>query len=805
MVDDMETSAPAPDQATRSGLTWRIAKWAGIVVAGLLVLAALTLLVLNTAPGRRFLVDRLSGYETATGLKIAVGGLDGSLYGKLTIRDLSISDTKGVFATAPQVDLDWSPFAFARSHVDIRSARAPLITLARLPVLKPVPSDPNAPTLPDLDIDIGTLKIAKLVLGAPITGTRRVMTLDGDVHIADGRAQLHSKAAALDGGDRLALTLDAVPDQDRMILDARLLAPTGGIVAGMAGLTQPLAVQIAGRGSWSAWQGRAQATLGGQKLADLDIHARSGTFTVKGPLHPGLIMTGPVERLTAPGLLVDLTTTLAKRSADTRLSLRSDALAVTASGLLDLANSRFGGVQVEAQLLTPGSIAPKLNGRDVHASLRLDGAFAQPVVEYKISAAALGFDTTIVQGLYAEGRARVDAKRILIPVSARIARVTGLNAATGGLLTNVTVNGDLALNGHTLLSDNLRIRSPQIDATAVVVADLSTGVYRAGLKGRVNNYQIQGVGIINLTTDLKLVTAPSGGFGLQGHFGLMTVRIDNASAADFLGGRTVVTGDIGFDPKGVFAVRDLRVAAPRFHLSGGQGSYRPDGSIAFTAQGNSTQYGPLAVVISGTIDRPLVRLRASRPIVGVQLSDVEAVVRGTGDGYAVTAHGGSPYGPFDADILVRTGKGPLTIDVHRARFAGILFAGLLRQAPAGPFIGTLTANGSGVTGVVTLAAAGAVQRAQISARANGARIPGQAGLVIDRAIIEATLTLYPRAPEIVADVQLAGGRQGEFMLQAARAKVNYRDGRGTAQLVANGNSGTAFRVAANALLSPDLY
>src|SRR5207249_406032 len=128
--------------------------------------------------------------------------------------------------------------------------------------------------------------------------------------------------------------------------------------------------------------------------------------------------------------------------------------------------------------------------------------------------------------------------------------------------------------------------------------------------------------------------------------------------------------------------------------------------------------------------------------------------------------------------LVRTGGGPLTIDVHRARFAGVDFAGTVRQVAAGPFAGRLTAVGSGINGVVDLSALGAVQRAHISARANGAHIPGNAGLVIDRAIVDATVTLYAKAPEIVADVQLAGVRQGEFFLQAARAKVNYVGGRG---------------------------
>ncbi|MFA6114755.1 MAG: translocation/assembly module TamB domain-containing protein [Sphingomonas sp.] len=797
---EVETVAPR-----RRFPVGRIAKWVAIVIAALLALAVLAAFALNTDPGRRFLVSKLSGYETASGLKVELGRLEGSLYGKLTIRDLKISDPKGVFATAPQVDLDWRPFAFIRNHADIRSASAPLITLARLPELKPVPSDPNAPTLPDIDIDIGKLKVDRLVLGAPVTGTRRLMTLDAVAHIADGRAQITGNAAALDGGDRLALVLDAVPDQDRLIVDARLNAPAGGIVAGMAGLTQPLVARIDGRGSWSSWQGQAQAMLGGKPLAALDLTGRNGTFTARGPLHPGLILAGPVERLTAPALLVDLTTTLAQRRANTKLSVRSDALAVTANGMIDLAQSRFEGLQVEASLLTPGSIAPNLNGRDVRASLRLDGAFARPLVDYKISAAAIGFDKTVVQGLYAEGRSRVDADRIIVPVAGRIARVTGLNAAAGGLLTKVTINGEFAISGDTILSDNLRIRSPQIDATAIVVADLSTGIYRAGLKGRINDYRIEGVGIINLTTDMNLVTVPSGGFGLQGRFGIVTVKLDNAGVADFLGGRAVIAGTISFDPKGVFRVQNLRVGAPNFRLSGGQGSYLPDGRIAFTAQGNSTQYGPLAVAVSGTAERPLIKVRASRPNVGVQLSDVVATIRGTGTGYAVIATGGSPYGPFNADVLIRTGGGPLTIDIHRARFAGVDFAGTVRQAPAGPFVGKLTANGSGITGTVALSAVGKVQRAQVSARANGAHIPGQAKLVIERAIVEATITLYAKAPEILADVQLAGVRQGNFLLQTARAKVNYQGGRGTAQLVANGQSGASFRIAANAQLSTDLY
>lgn len=802
MADDV---APPPAPASSPGSRWRrIAKWAAIVVGGLVALLAALLLGLNTDPGRRFLVDRLAGIETASGLSFDIGRIDGSIYGEMVIRDLRISDPKGVFAVVPRLELDWRPFAYLNNQVDIRSAEADLVRVLRLPALRATPADPDAPLLPDLDIDIGRLAIERLVLEAPVTGERRVASLSGRASIADGRAQIVADAAAVEGGDRLALRLDAVPEQNRLIIDARLRAPAGGIVGSLVGLQAPLTLDIGGRGTWADWQGRARATLGGQPLANLGIQARDGTFTVSGPTRPGLLLAGPVERLTAPNLFVNLTAALNERRADTRLSLRSQALAVAANGLVDLSENRFRDLRIEARLLRPGAIAEDLGGRDVRLSLLLDGPFATPVVRYQLQAAALGFDTTVVEGLRASGEARVDADRIVVPVSARAARITGLNAAVGGLLTNVAIDGSLAISGDTILSDNLRIRSDRINATAIVVADLSAGVYRGALKGRVNDYLIDGVGIINLETDVELVRRPDG-FGLQGRFAARTVRIDNAAAQGFLGGQALVTGRVSYDPQGTISVNQLRVVSPGLRISSGSGSYRPDGRIAFRATGVSDRYGPLAVVVSGTTQSPTIRVRAERPNLGIQLRDVDAVVRGTAAGYEVVASGQSAYGPFTTDVLIRSGAGPLAIEIDRLTFAGIDFAGRVVQTPAGPFAGTLRLTGSGIAGTVQLGAQDGVQRAQVSARANGARIPGDVPIAIERAIVEATLVLYPTAPLVVADIQAAGVRQGNLLVRTARARVNYRGGRGTAQLVAEGRSGQPFRIAANIALSPDLY
>ena len=381
----------------RRPLWQSILKWIALTLLGIVVLLGMILVGINTDPGRRFVADQLGGYTTASGLNIKVGRIDGSLYGHMILSDLRVSDPKGVFVTSPRLDVDWRPFDYLHHDIDVRSLDAALITLARQPALKATPSDPNAPLLPDLDIDIAHLRIDRFLIAKPLTGQVHVLSLGGTVHIANRRAQLSADAVALRapgvaGGDRLKLTLDAVPDANKLNVDIRLDAPTGGVVATIAGLKAPLTVRVGGKGSWASWQGHALATLGAGQLADLGVTERSGHIGIRGVTRPGLYLPGgAVDHLTAPALQVAIDTTLDQRKADTRIKLASSALAVDAGGLIDLASSRFSNFAVDAQLLTPGAIAPQLTGRDVAARVVLDGAFATPTVDYKLRAGAIGF------------------------------------------------------------------------------------------------------------------------------------------------------------------------------------------------------------------------------------------------------------------------------------------------------------------------------------------------------------------------------------------------------------------------------
>ncbi len=804
----MATAAePAPHVNRGRQRARAAAKWTGIGLIGLVVAILLFFVWLNSSLGHRFVVKQINQLEIASGLDIDVGRIEGSLFGELTLHDLSLKDPKGIFFIAPQATLDWRPLAYFRNRIDIKRLEIPRARLYRLPELKP--GVPDAPLLPDINVDIGQIKVNRLLIDPTVTGYRHLLSLAGSSRIDDGRAQVALDANAiagpnLPGGDKLALRIDAVPEANRLALGVRVEAPAEGFVAKLTGIDRPLIATIGGNGTWTNWRGRAKAILGGTEFANLAVAAKDGIFTVSGPMNPGLLMAEGIPRkLLSPQVQVNLTTSLDQRRADTRLSLTSPAIAVVANGMLDLGRSQFQDFKIAARLPRPEILGPNIDGTDLRVAMVLNGAFQTPFVAYDFQARTLSFNETTIELLQARGRAKVDPDRISIPVQARARRISGLDQSLGSLLTNVGVNGTINISGTRLVSDNLKIRSDKLNATIVLAADLAKGQYRAGIQGSVNNYLMEGIGLLDLTTDMDLFSAGSG-FGLKGRVSVRTRRIDNPTAAGVLEGNATASANVVMSPAGVITLGNVRLSSPGLRITSGGGTIRPDGRIDIRAAGISRAYGALAVVVTGTATQPRIELKAATPNFGIGLRDVTATVRAVQGGYEVSAKGLSDYGPFEADVTILSGRGPMTVEIRRLLFAGMTFTGRVVQTPAGPFAGTLAMTGEGLQGTIRLGAVGGYQSADIQASANGARIPGESPILIQRGIVEARIVLYPDAPHIVGDAQLAGVRSDNFFLARARAKIDYRGGNGTAGVFAEGTSGMPFRVAVNAALSPDL-
>ncbi|WP_293846132.1 hypothetical protein [Sphingopyxis sp.] len=219
-----------------------VLRWIGLSLLGLILLFALFLIGLNSDAGRRFVVTQVEKYEFENGMKIGIGRLDGSLYGRMVIRNFTLSDPTGVFLESPEVRVDWRPIRYFANHVDVRSATAATMTMRKMPAFKVVP-DTGEPLLPDLDIDVGALRVDRFIFEPAVAGERQEARLAGKIAIANRRAQITANAATIGAnakGDTLALLLDAVPEANRFDVTMNVTAPQGGVIAAMGGFQRAI-------------------------------------------------------------------------------------------------------------------------------------------------------------------------------------------------------------------------------------------------------------------------------------------------------------------------------------------------------------------------------------------------------------------------------------------------------------------------------------------------------------------------------------------------------------------------------------
>ncbi|MGB7407532.1 MAG: translocation/assembly module TamB domain-containing protein [Pontixanthobacter sp.] len=822
MVDRMEETQPEDtgyaddggETAVQEGRTprqrWQLAgKIVLGIIVGLIAVIALALFAINTDPGREFVVEQIEALEFETGMEIGIDEIDGSLYGEMIIRGLTVSDPRGVFFRSPEITVDWHPFSFISSHIDVDAILADTMVLERLPEFNEVP-ETDDPLLPDYDIDIDRLEIGEFIAEAPVSGERRVVGLNGEVHIADARAKVQLDARTIAGpdragGDRIALLLDAVPEKNKLDIDLDLQAPGDGVIAALAGLTEPLNVELEGKGDWAKWAGTLDATLGGQPLADLELTARDGTFGLQGDASLTRFAPPSTAALLGDRTNIDLTAALSERVAALDGRISSDAFNLTANGDVDLSDNSFDEFRAAFVLLKPSTLAPNLRGRGLRALLTMNGAFATPEVGYDIRAERIVMNDMGVQDLRAQGQTTVDTSSMIVPVSLTASRITGLDTVAGGTLTDIRLDGDIAIDGPRILSDNMRLQSDRIDANLILVADTSTGLYTGAVDGRIDNYRLESVGIFNFETDIDLKTQADGGFALQGNVRARSTRLLNDSMREYLGGNLTASSDISYSSDGLARFANVRMNSPLLRISDGRGSYNTaNGQIALTAAAISEQYGPVGVQLNGTVINPRATIRAANPGLGIGLADLTATIRGDNGNFRIDADGQTDYGAFTADVTVATAGGPLALTINQANFAGIALSGQVRQSAAGPFIGQLDADGRGLGGIVRLGAEGQYQTAVVNMRARNTTLPGPANLRIGAAIVDAEIVLYDR-PQVVADIQLSDTAYGGANINVLRALVDYRGGRGTAKLLAEGTSGVPFRIAANADLQPDLW
>src|SRR6185369_2821975 len=223
-IVDAEAGAPfEPPRRLRPDWKRRLLNELLALFVALLFLLAGLLVLLDSAPGHRWIVDQIAGLETASGLRIQIGRIDGSIFGKSQLRNVRVSDSRGIFLTSPNIKLDWAPGAWLNNKLSVDSLTAERVNLVRLPKLKPTTK--KGPILPGFDIHVGELRIDRLDIGPAVGGKPRSGSVRGKADVNHGRALVELQALVNNGGDRIAFHLDAEPDRNKFDAFARVIAP----------------------------------------------------------------------------------------------------------------------------------------------------------------------------------------------------------------------------------------------------------------------------------------------------------------------------------------------------------------------------------------------------------------------------------------------------------------------------------------------------------------------------------------------------------------------------------------------------
>lgn len=773
MADEpvIEAEAPPPPAKRRS---WprRITKWLGGALLALVALLGVALLVLNSPIGHRFVAERLAEVAPASGLRFKVGRIEGSLYGQATLHDVVFSDPKGAFLTVPVVELDWRPFSWFTSGLDVRKLVLRRGTLLRGPEL--LPGDPDAPILPDFDIRIDRFELDDLTLAEGLVGKRRTIDFAARTSITDGHVVLRANGAF--GGDRLAARIDAEPDGNLFDLDFDYRAPAAGALAELVGAEEDMRLRLKGDGTWTRWTGSFVAWQGSEPLAAFRLRKARDFYRITGQAYPGDYLAGMTGALAGQAVSLAALGTFQDRVLEGALALRGAGLDAEAEGLIDLADNRVDDLTLDARLTDPGAVSG-LTLRNARLGATVDGGFQDLTIAHELRIGELVSGTTRLVNLAQDGTATYDGTRWTLPLGLTVGRVRTGEAMLDARLVNGRGRGTLVLTGDRLLSDDLAFDFPTLAARLALQGDLERGVY--GLAGpvRARGLALQDLGTVDANADIRLSLGGGAGWTLRADLTGTMPRVTNATLANLAGTGIRFGGRLAMGANRPILLNGAYLRASKLELYA-DASLRADGNATLMGMGTHTEYGDFTVEGVLAKDGPRATLVFANPLPAAGLRDVRVALAPIADGFAIDTEGQSLLGPFDGrvNLFMPSGR-PTRIAIERMDVWQTSVAGELTLADAG-VAGNLTLAGGGVDGTIGLAPQAGGQGFDVALTARDARFAGATPLVIGQADINVAGFIGDRT-EVNGTVRAQGISYGTLYIGRLAADATMQGERGT--------------------------
>ena len=772
--------------------------WVGRIVAVLLLLVAAAVLYLNTGSGRQFIVNQIAGVSPASGLKVSVGRIEGSVLWNATLYDVKFRDAKNkLFLTVPAVELNWRPYKFPFSGLDVRSLVLHHGTLYAKPTLNP--GNPNAPTLPNFDIRVDQFVIDDMTVSPGLLGKERHVDFRANVDIRKGLVKLNANGR-LGGGDRFTALVNAEPDGNVFDLDLDYRAPADGLLSSLTGAKKDWRVRLLGNGTWTKWDGAFVADEGGQPLAQLKLFNRKGLYRIDGLVWHRDLLTGLPARALGDQAAVALVGTLRNSVASGSFALRGHGMTADAVGAVDLGNNRYRNVRLSGKLLDSQLFGTGLTLRDTVIKAMFDGPWRGFTAPFELSVGQMDLSGTKMVGIGERGTLLYDGTRYLIPLNASVQRITSGNAMFDPLLVNGKLLGTLILANNAFNSDDLAFRFPGLKADLVLRGDIAKGAYALTGPADVRGLVVRNVGTIDANAALRFVIGNGVPWRLTANVAGRMPRVTNATVASLTGGNVRFKGGITFGASAPLAFNKATVTSNKLTLN--VDARVVNGTTTLVGSGRSADYGAFTLKATVAGDGPHAELVFANPLPSAGLRDVHVTLAPTKDGFRIDTAGQSTLGPFKGLLFLTSPPGGAThiaidhLDVWRTSVTGNLTLG------NGAASGTLNLSGGGLNGTIALAPRGGGQGFTVHLVANDATFGGATHFAVRQATIDASGFVGGGNNSIQGTVRAQGISYGTLFIGRLDATANVVNGRGTFNVSLAGRRGGRFDLQLSGQVAP---
>jgi translocation and assembly module TamB len=768
-ADDQAPPPAAAAQRRRVRLPANGPGW--IILASLIavLLVGGTALVLrfglNTAPGLMFVEARANGLKLGRFGNLRIEGLSGDLWRNFGIRRLTITDEKGVWLDAADVQMTWRyhELFVRRFHADEITARQ--VRVLRRPTLTPKTTTRGLP----VSIRIAQLRIPVETLPA-FSYQRGLFHVAGEIDVVrKGPATVALGAASrLHKGDRLILAIETGKGRPLKVF-ADALEAEGGALAGALGLAadQPFMLKVNAGGTGDEGRFSLLATSGATRPAEA-----SGTWNAEGGAATGRVSLASSTLTTRYAALFGDEVRFSGRGGKARSGLYaidaragSEVLTVVASGEADI-GKRVTGKDGVAVTLTTRSLG-RLTSEAVQGAAETRGRLTGDQASWLYSGAltATGFKAAGYSLARVQGPVTVGMKAGELTVQSALTGDGGagqgyLAALLGArpaaeiiaarlkdgrlLLRRVQADGaglKLDATGERTLLGGLSFKGDaemaNLEAARIGAKGRATATWSASQGGRgkpwVFSVDARGAGFAMGLGELDRLLGAAPRLRGKAEFSRGVVSVANAELDGALGSARTA-GQIG--PAGALKLKlDWNAAGP-FRAGPVEISGEAKGTGAITG----TLSAPRADLIAdiAAVDLPRLPLRAARVVLSFARS------AGGTDG-AVTVTADSEYGPARARTDFRFAPGGLDLTGLDADAGGVKATGGLALRRGRPSTANLILDiGPGailtagqITGTAVLTETGSDGRATLNLTARDATVRGAGGLRFGRGTITA--------------------------------------------------------------------